>query len=174
MRLLRDAAILTLFAASLVPGALAQRLTDFGYATMTVNGRPARGERPLLVLLMEFTDVRFHSPHGPVHYDELFFGRGDLPHAPSLRRYFQEISGGRFTFRKADIVGPLVHPDLPRTRADESRFHCANNFEHEGRRLCPEARRDATWEETIDHLVRRAARKGTSTSAAGTPTGMGA
>ena len=52
----------------------AATLADFGWRTFRVAGEPALGERPLLVLLLNWQDEDFDSTHGPVYYRNLLFG----------------------------------------------------------------------------------------------------
>jgi M6 family metalloprotease-like protein len=61
---------------------------------------PALGECPLLLVLIEFSDV----PHCPLHdheyFEQLLFGE-----RPSVKDYYEEASYGKFTFTKAGILG---------------------------------------------------------------------
>lgn len=58
------------------------------------------GERPLLLILIEFSNV----PHYPLHeydyFDHILFGE-----YPSVEDYYNEASYGKFTFVKAGILG---------------------------------------------------------------------
>ncbi len=60
----------------------------------------ALGECPLLLLLVEFSDVPHHPDHDIAYFDHLLFGD-----KPSVRDYYQETSYGKFTFTKAGILG---------------------------------------------------------------------
>ena len=104
-------------------------LEAFGWNSMRVDGVPAVGKRPLLVILVEFSNYKFRSPHTRDFYDQFFFG----PNQPNISDYFRENSHGIFRWEKAAIVGPVLAPDDPATAADESRSECAfGNVE-----LCP-------------------------------------
>lgn len=64
--------------------------------------------RPLLVVLVDFSDMPFgrtasNVPRNTAFYDQLFFGPG----FPNVRDYFFEASAGKFTFSKAQVVGPV-------------------------------------------------------------------
>jgi M6 family metalloprotease-like protein len=91
-------------------------LQEFGLGTMTQNGRPAQGERPLLVVLAEYSNwPKFATWHPTNYYKQLAFGRPVPPfttHEPvnpaSLAEYFRENSNGRFTFSRVAVVGPLA------------------------------------------------------------------
>jgi M6 family metalloprotease-like protein len=88
----------------------------FGYGRVA-----ARGARPLLTIMIEYSDVRFHTPHTVAFFDDLLFGAA----APNIAAYFNENSLGLFTWKKAAIVGPVQHPDDPATPANESMRNCA-------------------------------------------------
>jgi hypothetical protein len=64
------------------------------------------GIRPLLFLLFEHDDVRLR--HSPSYYESRFF---DDP-ATGIPAYFREMSKGRFTWRKAGVIGPDVPPAI--------------------------------------------------------------
>jgi hypothetical protein len=51
----------------------------FGTGTMHVNGTPARGTRPMLVLLVDFSDVQLRAGRGRDYYERLVFH----PQAPT-------------------------------------------------------------------------------------------
>jgi len=73
-----------------LPDLLLRRL---GYAAT-----PVAGERPLLLIQTDFTDV---SPlNGASYFEALFFGAG----SPSVAGLFRSISGGRFGYRRAGRV----------------------------------------------------------------------
>lgn len=83
----------------------------FGYGTMTArsaddraNAASARGRRPLLVILVEYSDVRLR--HTRDHYERLFFG----PAHPNSASYFAENSYGKFTWGNTGVVGPVRYP----------------------------------------------------------------
>lgn len=92
----------------------------FGHGVMTVNDVLPRGPRPLLVVLMDFDDVRFDADHTRAYYEDFFVGPG----FPNVRDFFREQSGGRFTWEPR-VVGPIRHPDDPGTSEDEGLLNCA-------------------------------------------------
>src|SRR5262245_37218555 len=78
-----------------VVAASAATLQDFGYNNMTVNGKSARGQRPLLVILIDFS---YNQPlaWSNAQADSLIFpvnGR-------TLNRYFVEASNDRFRWSR--------------------------------------------------------------------------
>jgi immune inhibitor A len=82
-------------------GALYTAARERGVASgpRTVRGGEQRVRA--LVLLVEFADTTFSSAeHPPTHYDSLLFGVT----GPSVRTYYEEISGGRF------VLEGDVHP----------------------------------------------------------------
>ena len=60
----------------------------------------ALGERPLLLILIEFSDV----PHYP-HHDHNYFYNIVYGERPSVKDYYEEASYGKFTFINAAISG---------------------------------------------------------------------
>lgn len=91
---------------------------NFGYDTLRVNNRSARGRRPLLVLLVEFADARFRTGRDRAYYDRLMFGPG----FPNIADYFSEISSNQFTWQSAGTVGPILMADDPSTPRNESMY----------------------------------------------------
>lgn len=94
---------------------------DFGYGSMMVGDGPARGVRPLLVVVVESPPAANKSgvSHTPSYYDRLLFGYGDtaLPGGSSGRKVsvnelYIENSRGRFSWTKAGgkIYGPITYP----------------------------------------------------------------
>ena len=95
-------------------------LREFGYESMTQNGKLAGGSRPLIVVLAEY-DVddsgrfgTFADAHPVEYYERLAFGRPTPPFSTqdpvnpaSLSAFFAENSGGRFTITRAALVGPI-------------------------------------------------------------------
>lgn len=88
----------------------------FGFGAMKVNGRPAIGTRPLLLMLVEFRDMRFAPEMPALMQSRSIFGPGD----PNVAAYFNDVSGGRFGWLPAGVVGPVMAEDVPGTARDES------------------------------------------------------
>jgi M6 family metalloprotease-like protein len=109
----------------------APSLAEFGLASMTQNGREASGARPLLVLLVEYSDFPpFSKWHPMSYYEQLAFGNPlppfttkDPVNPAGLVGYFLENSGGTFTFTRVDLIGPIQRGQLvdpgPRARTAE-------------------------------------------------------
>lgn len=95
--------------------AFAPTLAELGHGTMRQNGKLATGGRPLLVILVEYSQWRPFSDTHPLSYHEaLAFGAQQPPfttdnpiNPASLREYFRENSNGRFWFDSVGVVGPL-------------------------------------------------------------------
>ena len=75
-------------------------LNDFGYNTMRENGAEAKGQRPLVIILVEAHNQPL--AHSDLYYQNLVF---NIPQ--SVNNYFLDNSKGRFSFRNAGIIGPL-------------------------------------------------------------------
>lgn len=60
----------------------------------------AIGQRPLLMILIEFSDVDHHPEHNYNYFDDLLFGE-----KPSVNDYYKEVSYGKFNFTKVEILG---------------------------------------------------------------------
>ncbi len=74
----------------------------FGFGGIQMDGQPAEGTRPVLVMLEN--DSRFApSSHDASYFDNLFFGSGDK----TLVGYFSEMSNGIFTWSRAGVIGPI-------------------------------------------------------------------
>lgn len=61
------------------------------------------GNRPLLAILVETPYLRFNKTEGQIR-NLLFGGTGGV----NLAAYFDEMSGGEFTWTEADVIGPLM------------------------------------------------------------------
>jgi hypothetical protein len=86
-------------------------LVDFGFGTVTVNGTPALGARPLVTVLMEFDHPRFEPEHTPAFYRELLFGSPTKRPTPCIAGpggLYEQNSGGGFFFTDAGVLGPFV------------------------------------------------------------------
>lgn len=92
------------------------------------QGPAVVGVRPLLVILVE-TEVKFVRPARTIEKLRtfLFGGPGSRP-LVGPAGVLNDISGGRFAFREARIVGPVPNPDDPETPGDESKHDCAFGF----------------------------------------------
>ncbi len=78
---------------------------DFGYQRLTINGQPALGHRPLLVILANFAGGNPFA-HTLDYFDNLVF---NWFQKQSLNGYFLANSNGRFLWSRAGrgIVGPV-------------------------------------------------------------------
>jgi len=61
-----------------------------------VNNPNAVVQRPVLVVLMEFTDVTHEADHNVAFFDDLFFGQNRPDGRPSVAEIVRENSNGRF------------------------------------------------------------------------------
>lgn len=98
-------------------------LEDFGYPAT-----PVTGTRPLLTILMEFSDVTFDAGHNPDFYRRVLFATEDgelLGSVAGLGSVFDEMSDGQFFYSNEGVLGPFRHPDDPTTAPDESTYACA-------------------------------------------------
>ena len=77
---------------------LGQSLQDFGYRT-----RATGSTRSLLVVLANFATA-LPLGHNLAYYDDFVF---NAQRRPSVNGYFQEVSNGRFTWRRAGAIGPI-------------------------------------------------------------------
>ena len=75
-------------------------LTDFGYQNMNVNGSLALGQRPLLVILVNFAG-QVPLPQPVSFYDDLFFNPSLLP---NVKGYFGAVSNGRFAYARGGVI----------------------------------------------------------------------
>src|SRR5262245_45619047 len=93
----------------------------FGYGRLAPGGDPeTRVTRPLLTILVDFSDRQFAAHHTRAFYRRLVQG----PEFPNVAGYFAEVSNGKFQISGAGVVGPYRMPDDPDTRADESTANC--------------------------------------------------
>lgn len=75
-------------------------LQDFGYEHLTVNGKVAKGNRPLLVILASFSGARPFA-HDASYYDNFVF---NLAAQPGVNNYYLEASDGRFFWSRGGTV----------------------------------------------------------------------
>lgn len=101
----------------------AQDLEDFGYNTI-----PATGERPLLTILLEFSDAKFDPKRTVEYYQEILFGE-QRPNIAGAGGFFHQNSNGRFKFKNVGIIGPFLNIDDPDTAVDESSWVCAMDLQ---------------------------------------------
>lgn len=101
-----------------------QRASAFGYDTMRAeDGARAQGTRPLLTILVDFSDVPMAPSHTAAFYRDLLFTGATDPH--SVNGFFLENSFGQFSWSDAGVVGPFRAIDDPATAVDESQKACA-------------------------------------------------
>jgi M6 family metalloprotease-like protein len=100
------------------------RQNDFGYGSMKVYGAKALGTRPLLTILMNFSEVRFATNRTPAYFQDRIFTNSVL----NINATFLEMSGGRFGWRNAGILGPFDHPNVASTTVNEASFYCSLNL----------------------------------------------
>lgn len=98
----------------------AATLEDFGYQNMKVNGNPALGARPLLVILLDLANTgRFD--HSSSYYDNLVFNPFNITPAGlrSVNGFMLVNSHARFSLARAGtgLMGPLQLPADQRTKA---------------------------------------------------------
>src|SRR5262245_43307481 len=81
---------------------------DFGFGSLTVNGKPVRGGIPLLLVTFDLSTN--NSARLPLRadansvFDPLIF---DLQGFPSVSGYFLENSLGNFFWLRAGVLGPV-------------------------------------------------------------------
>lgn len=88
---------------------------DFGFGSMRVDGKSARGVRPVIVVLVNYDDTTFRP-----HHTREFYVRT----MANVSHYATENSQGRFTWGSPTILGPYTLSDDPDTDWDEGRFDC--------------------------------------------------
>ncbi|MEO8260744.1 MAG: hypothetical protein ABI868_25590 [Acidobacteriota bacterium] len=100
------AAALLLGAARPLPAATPQ---DFGFGQLTINGQPARGTFPLLVVIYELSTANSTrtvlAPGIAAAMDRLIFNTFALP---SVSGYFLENSAAAFAWQRAAVLGPVT------------------------------------------------------------------
>lgn len=95
---------------------------DFGYMST-----PVLGERPLLTIMLEWTDLKFQPEHTPAFYRKKYFGDGFPAVTPNYfgrGGFFDQNSNGLFRFTNAGIIGPLTYPDNPASPGNEASWDC--------------------------------------------------
>ncbi len=79
-----------------------------------VSAAPAiTGKKKALVILVEFTDVKFQTGHTKELYEQILNGKdfkNDMGFVGSVNDYFRAMSGGQFEF-EFDVVGPEMVPN---------------------------------------------------------------
>jgi M6 family metalloprotease-like protein len=105
---------------------------EFGWDRMRVNGVPARGGRDMLVILLDFSDIQFRPSHNVRSYTDLYFGVDNA--TKSVTGFYRQVSGDKFWWNNAGVIGPFRYPDDPTTTSvDESTRECAKGNVN----LCP-------------------------------------
>lgn len=98
----------------------AATLEDFGYQNMKVNGKPALGARPLLVILLDLANTGSFA-HSSDYYDNLVFNPFNTNSAGlrSVNGFILVNSHARFSLARAGagLIGPLQLPADQRTKA---------------------------------------------------------
>ena len=105
---------------------VAQKPQEFGHGSIP----GAKGQRPLLTVLLQYSDDQFAAHHTSEYYKELLFGSAARP-TPNLAGpdgYFHQNSYGQFLFANAGVLGPFTNPDDTATAPDESRVEAAWGF----------------------------------------------
>jgi len=123
---------------------------QFGMGTIP----KATGTRPVLIILNQYSDVRFRAQHTKQYYERLIFGPRSEGTVAGL---VSDMSGGRFRYQKAAILGPNTLANDPRTAVDDSTYNCANN-RREKRATCPGATWD--WTKTLNRGIEWAGTSG--------------
>ncbi len=124
----------------------------FGLGTVQPS---AKGRRPLLVILTQYSDVKFRAKHTKGYFDDLVFG--PRPEG-SMAGLFKDMSAGRFEFTKAGLIGPHTMTNDPATAIDESSYNCANHRKTPTVDTCPGAPWD--WRNTLSRAVKWAGTDG--------------
>ena len=98
----------------------AATLEDFGYQNMKVNGNPAIGARPLLVILLDLANSGSFA-HNNAYYDNLVFNPFNTNSAGlrSVNGFMLVNSHARFSLTRVGpgLIGPLQLPADQRTKA---------------------------------------------------------
>ncbi|MEE2786589.1 MAG: hypothetical protein VX589_04560 [Myxococcota bacterium] len=83
----------------------------------------AVGHRPVMVILMDYDDVRFARTTRQTkrHFQDWFFSKSKFP---SLYQFFKENSFGRLRLHPAGEIMVVRAVDEKKTPADESSFQC--------------------------------------------------
>ncbi len=82
-------------------------------STAMMAATPITGKKKALVILVEFTDVKFQKEHTKELYEQILNGKdfkNDMGFVGSVNDYFRAMSDGQFEF-DFDIVGPEMLPN---------------------------------------------------------------
>ncbi len=90
-----------------------------GYNRLKVNGVGALGTRPLMVIMLEFSDRKFKIGTTVEMFDAMFFG----PELPNIAAFTNVVSDSNFAWTSAGVYRFVSH-DLPDTKYDESTWDC--------------------------------------------------
>ena len=117
----------------------AQTPRSFGFGTSGIKDidgfvlHPARGELPLLTILVDFTNASFPPDQPPNYYETLLFateqGLG-IGSVAGRGGFFEENSLGQLRFTNAGVLGPFRAVDNPDTLLREDFNQCgAGDFQ---------------------------------------------
>lgn len=117
----------------------AQTPRSFGFGTSGIKDvdgfvlHPARGEIPLLTILVDFTNASFPADQPPSYYETLLFateqGLG-IGSVAGRGGFFEENSLGQLRFTNAGVIGPFRAVDNPDTLLREDFNQCgAGDFQ---------------------------------------------
>lgn len=97
---------------------------DFGYGSMRVGGVSARGERPLLLILIGYDETPLDPGSTPEKFRRMIAGSPAPPDGWVVRDFVTESSGGSFNWKLVGILGPYTINDDPATRWNEGKWEC--------------------------------------------------
>jgi M6 family metalloprotease-like protein len=82
------------------------RAESFGFGRMTVKGKPALGERPLLLIRATMPDSPIVFEHDAAYYDDIVFGRA----VRNVSGFFAEQSHQLFAWKRAGSIAITTDP----------------------------------------------------------------
>lgn len=117
----------------------AQTPRSFGFGTSGIKDvdgfvlHPARGEIPLLTILVDFTNASFPVDQPPGYYETLLFATEQglaIGSVAGRGGFFEENSLGQLRFTNAGVIGPFRALDNPDTLLREDFNQCgAGDFQ---------------------------------------------